>query len=422
METIKRAKEAQASRDTSGQVRAAGGSIARVRGGLSPLDKAEIGLIQLMADRGAVRGGMRALEAMDDYYVKERQTAAFKSWVRAGRDNYRPRNLANWLYEIVDNPYTMSTREANDVGSITKNSVNLFLAADYSVREEWWAPIVTELEVDTIDDATLVRAYGFEDLDIVLEGGPYTPIELADDEETAAFVKHGNYVGVTLETMLKDKLNVLQSIPKRLADSWYNTQSAKVSAVFTTNTATGPILTDTGALFNATAVTTAGGHANLLAAALSFAEWGTVRTAMRKQTVMKLGAGRRGQMVPKFCLVPDDLETAALQIRNSEYEPGTGDNDVNPYYQQFEVIPVPDWTDANNWAAVADPAMFPAIYMIYVRGHRVPQIYEAGDETSGAVFTNDTWRYKVRLMIYRFSSTYDCAPVADFRPLHKSNV
>jgi hypothetical protein len=71
---------------------------------------------------------------------------------------------------------------------------------------------------------------------------------------------------------------------------------------------------------------------------------------------------------------------------------------------------------------VADPALHPAIYMIYVRGYRVPQIYEASDETGGAVFTNDTWRYKVRLMLYRFSSTYDCAPVADFRPLHKSNV
>jgi len=422
METIRRAKEAQASRDPSGQVRQVGGGIPILRAGPSPMEQAEIGLVQLMADRGAIRGGMRALEANDNYYVKERWTPALRSWVNSGRGNYRPRNLANWLYQIVDNPYTMSTREANDVGSITKNSVNLFLAADYSVREEWWAPLVTELEVDTIDDSTLVRAYGFEDLDIVLEGGTYTAIDLADEEETASFVKHGNYVGVTLETMLKDKLNVLQSIPKRLADSWYNTQSAKVSAVFTTNTATGPVLSDTGALFNATATTTATGHANLLTTGLGFSSWGAVRTAMRKQTVMKLGAGRRAQMMPRYMLVSDDLETTGLQIRNSEYEPGTGDNDINPYYQQFDVIPVPDWTDADNWAAVADPALFPAIYMIYVRGHRVPQIYEAGDETSGAVFSNDTWRYKVRLMIYRFSSTYDCAPVADFRPLHKSNV
>jgi len=41
---------------------------------------------------------------------------------------------------------------------------------------------------------------------------------------------------------------------------------------------------------------------------------------------------------------------------------------------------------------------------------------------AGAMFTNDTIRYKVRMYGQRFSSTYDCAPVADFRPLHKSNV
>jgi len=28
----------------------------------------------------------------------------------------------------------------------------------------------------------------------------------------------------------------------------------------------------------------------------------------------------------------------------------------------------------------------------------------------------------VRMMTYRFSSTYECAPVADFRPLYKANV
>jgi len=38
------------------------------------------------------------------------------------------------------------------------------------------------------------------------------------------------------------------------------------------------------------------------------------------------------------------------------------------------------------------------------------------------MFTNDTLRFKVRMLTFRYSSTYDCAPVADWRPLHKSNV
>ena len=121
-------------------------------------------------------------------------------------------------------------------------------------------------------------------------------------------------------------------------------------------------------------------------------------------------------------LVPVDLETTAIQIRNTEMLPNSANNDVNPYYQQFDVVVVPEWTDTNNWAQVADPIEFPMIYDVLVRGYEVPRIFSAGDESSGAVFTNDTWRWKVRLMTYRFSSTYDCLPVADFRGLQKHNV
>jgi len=417
---IKRAKEAQAAADTSGQVKGAGAS--RLAGAqvLSPEDKAEIGFMQLLGrDRWQ---GLRKIEDAQQDYIRERLPRWFKNWQNTGRENYRPRSLSSWLYEFADNPLSLRAKEANDVGTITKNAVNLFLAADYSVREEWWGPIVSEIEVDTIDDPTLARVYGLANLDTVMEGAAYTATDLSDDEETATFQKYGNYVAVTLETMLTDKLNVLQQIPGKLADSWYNTQSALVSAVFTTNSAAGPVLSDSGALFNATALATAGGHANLLTAALSFTSYGAARTAMRKQTTMKLGAGRRLLVEPRYLLVPADLETTALQIRNSEQQPVSGNNDINPYYQKFDVVVVPDWTDATDWALVADPMLAPAIYMVYVRGYRVPQVVEAGDEASGAVFTDDTWRYKMRLMTFKFSATYACAPVADFRGLHKSNV
>jgi hypothetical protein len=116
------------------------------------------------------------------------------------------------------------------------------------------------------------------------------------------------------------------------------------------------------------------------------------------------------------------LEGTATPIFGTQMKPGSANNDVNPYYNEAQVIVVPPWTDTNNWAAVADPGQFPAIYNIFLRGQRVPQIFTAGDETSGAMFTNDTLRYKVRMLTFRFSATYDCAPVGDFRPLHKSNV
>ncbi len=426
---IKRVKEAQAQGDPSGRVAGAGGNgRSGVRVGLSERDVAEIEFTRLLMGNSQ----FRALEGIQAPYVQERITESYRGWVRAGRPNYNTRRISEWVYQLLDGDPLTDQRAfeavtTSGMSSIVKNAMNVLLAANYARRHLWWEPLVRTEEVDTIDQATLVRVYGLNTLSVVNEGAAYTELPWRDDEETASFVKKGNYVPVTLETLLADKVQAIRTIPERLATSWYNTISALVSGVFTVNTSTGPVLGDTGALFNATAVTTAGGHANLLTAALSFTNYGAARTAMMKQTDQYSGGaaaaqGQRLLIEPRFLLVPVDLETTALQIRNSEYLPGSGNNDVNPYYQKFEVVPVPNFTDANDWALAGNPDEFPAIWLIFLRGKRVPELFTADSETQGAMFTNDTLRYKVRMMTWRFSSTYDCAPVSDWRPLHKNNV
>lgn len=420
---INRVREAYASTDPSGEVNGAGGP--RVSVGMNEKDIAASEFLRLVAGNSR----FREIEHMKDEIVKERVTESYKTWIKEGRPNYGTRRVSQWLYEflggdpLVDS-HAYEAITTSGMSSIVKNALNLMLAADYSVKERWWDPIVREEEVDTIDQATLVRVYGMDTLAVVNEGDPYTELPWEDEEETAVFVKKGNYAGITLETMLKDHLNIIRSIPDRLANSWYNTLSSLVSAVFTVNSATGPALSDTGALFNATAVSSAGGHANLLTTALSETAYGAARLAMRKQTDQTLGNGRRLLVDPKYLLVPADLETTGLIIRNTERVTGdsNGDWDINPYFQKFEIIVVPDWTDVTDWALVADPRQYPAIWLIYLRGLRAPELFTADSDVAGAMFTNDTLRYKIRLMTYRFSATYDCAPVSDFRPLHKSNV
>ena len=117
-----------------------------------------------------------------------------------------------------------------------------------------------------------------------------------------------------------------------------------------------------------------------------------------------------------------------MEIRNSELVPEadaagtTGIQTRNQFQGKFEVVVVPGWTDTNNWALAADPGEYPAIWDINLRGNVAPALFTADSEAAGAMFTNDTLRYKVRMMTFRFSATYDCLPVSDFRPLHKSNV
>jgi len=425
--TIKRAKEAQAIRDPSGRARGAGGG--RVVGP-SDVDKKELGLMRLVM-------GKRAFEGLADRkegYVAERVPESYRSWTKAGKPNYGEgfygtrdwmRALFGFMPRIGDHR-TYEAMSTSSLSTAVKNTVNIVLANDYARREEWWLPIVEEHEVDTIDDMTLARVFGLDALSVVEAGGSYTEFNFADEEETASFVKNGNHLAINMETLMSDKLGVttMQNIGKRLSATWYNTLSDYVGGVFTTNTATGPVLSDTGALFNSTAVGSTGGHANLLTTALSYTAWDAVNVAMMNQTDQPLGAGRKLAMenIAKYLLVPVGLRTTALRIRNSEKQPGTANNDDNPYYQGFEVIVVPTFTDANDWAAMADPAINPSIHLVFPTGNRVPQIFAATSETEGAMFTNDALRYKVRLMTFRVSSTYPVAPVSDWRPLHKSNV
>jgi hypothetical protein len=46
-----------------------------------------------------------------------------------------------------------------------------------------------------------------------------------------------------------------------------------------------------------------------------------------------------------------------------------------------DVVVVPEWTDATNWAAVVDPALAPGI-VIGERFGLMPEIFIAGDELS----------------------------------------
>ena len=211
---------------------------------------------------------------------------------------------------------------------------------------------------------------------------------------------------------------------RALAQSAWLTLSKLLSAIFTSAAGLGPTMVDTGTLFNATAVATPGGHANLLTAALSSSAWNAVKLAMRKQAEVNSGERLGALTSPRFLLVPPDLEQTALTVLASEGLPGTANNDINPEAEgnsfdarmgaaRRRLIVVDLWTDANDWAAVADPRLYPTIGIGYRFG-ATPEIFSVASANSGLMFSNDVMPIKVRYL-------YAVGPM-DWRGLHKSNV
>ena len=197
----------------------------------------------------------------------------------------------------------------------------------------------------------------------------------------------------------------IRQIPYLLATSALRTLSSAVAGLFTQNSGAGPELADTTALFHAS-------RGNVGTTALSAATWDAAMQTMFKMTEMV--SGKRLGIRPRFLLVPIELEKTALQIFASATEPSS-----NVFYENVRrsaaenVVTVPEWTDANDWAAVADPRIAPGIGVGYRFG-RQPEVFVADQPTVGSMFTNDELRIKTRF--------FYGVGVVDYRPLYKANV
>jgi hypothetical protein len=299
---------------------------------------------------------------------------------------------------------TLANATTGTMTGIVANVLNKVLLKAYEQQPQWWKPIAYEEDFSTLNQVWWVTLGGFGDLDTVAEGGSYTEKTWADRTETSTFVKKGNYIGVTLEMIDRDDVAAVRSIPRRLGHAAHRTLSSAVAALFSANGGGGPTLSDGVGLFDAT-------HGNLGSAALTVDQWDVAIQAMFKQT--ELNSGKRLGIRPRFCLVPVELEKTALTIFTSDQEPGTPNNDANVRRYSAQVITVPEWTDANNWAAATSPTEMEGMCVGYRFG-RAPEVFVANDERMDSLFTNDEMRIKVRF--------FYAVGVGDYRALYKANV
>ncbi len=304
------------------------------------------------------------------------------------------------------------------MANITANVMNKAVVNAFMQYPHWWAPIVAEQSFTNLQQVKWITLGGVGELPTVAEGAAYTELTWDDQAETANFVKKGGYLGITLEAIDKDDTRRIRAAAPALAQAAWLTLGKSISAIFTDNSGTGPTMSDSNALFDA------GNHGNLLTTALSHAQWIVVRTAMMKQTEINSGERLGFLTAPKYCLVPVDLEITALVMFASEGLPGGSNNDENLFAEgnvhdtrlasaRDRVVVVPHWTDTNNWAAVADPLLYPSIGIGYRYG-RTPEIFSVASPTAGLMFSNDTLPVKVRFF-------FAVGPT-DWRGLHKSNV
>lgn len=324
------------------------------------------------------------------------------------------------LYHLVTGDYdlyghfngdraALANANASTMAHLVANAMNKVIPARAAelgrAGYDWWKRIAHEEDFTTLQDIRWITIGGFGDLPTVSEGAAYTELTWDDNGETTTWTKKGGYLGLTLEMIDRDETRRVRQIPNLLATAAIRTLSSTIAGLFTQNSGAGPDLADGTALFHAS-------RGNVGTTALSATAWDTVVQTMFKIT--ELNSGKRLGIRPRYVLVPIELEKTALQIFVSATEPSS-----NVFYENVRrsaaenVIAVPEWTDANDWAAAADPLIAPGIGVGYRFG-RTPEVFVSDQPEIGSMFTNDELRVKARF--------FYGVGVVDYRPLFKSNV
>jgi hypothetical protein len=370
---------------------------------------------------------------------KEEFTAALTDLLGAEREEDQKKMRVRPLSGIRE-AYLMATGDQSFMGGyygeyalvtanfpgIIANIQNKMLLAAWKDLEQhygWWKKIATVDHFNNLNDVAWIRTGTISSLPTVAERGEYTELAIGDNKETDSWEKFGGYVPLTIEAVLRDDIRAFRRMPRELAMAGIRNISEQIAEIFTTASAAGPTMADGGALFNSTAVTTAGGHANLLTTALGtdYTAWNTIAAAMYNQPMLvknssgNYGTGKKVAIDPSFVLVPRALKNQAEALFVPRWEAQAQNvANVSPSWGgRVEVLTVPEWTDATDYAAVIDPKLVPGVMIGEIFGVE-PQIFSASSEIDPAMFANDESRIKVRQFL--------AVGVADYIPLHKSNV
>ena len=310
-----------------------------------------------------------------------------------------------------------------DFSGLVKNSLNKLVSNTWEelgkAGYDWWKDVTVQEHFHSLHDitGTLIGTVG--DLPVIAEGANYAELKVGASSETASFTKYGGYIPLTLELIDRDETRKLRAYARELASAGMRKISRLVAEIFTVNGGAGPNLADGEALFNADPVPVVGGYANLNTLALNATNWDQVSAKVYAQPMLikneagLYGTGPQMAVNPKFVLVPRALQKAALEICTGALVREADHVYDNVLKGSAVPLVVPEWTDANDWAAACDPRVAPAIF-VGERFGLAPEIFIAGDELSPSVFSNDEHRLKVR--------HYLAVWVNDFRPLFKNNV
>lgn len=295
----------------------------------------------------------------------------------------------------------------SDFGSLLQNTATKRLRNAYDENMpsyQRWARRAPD--APDFKSMSVVNLAGAPDLLQVNEHGEFKYGAMTDGKETYSLLTYGRIVSISRQALINDDLRGFDRLVGAFGNSSARLENRTVYSILTANAA----LADTGALFNATAVTTTGGHANLTGTgtAISVTSLGVGRTMMRLQKGLQ---SEELNLTPSFLIVPATQESLAYQYTSSNYVPATAAT-VNEFRAggRTAVEPIVEAIlDANSttaWYLAANNGAIDTVEYCYLQGAAGPVIEsEMGFEVDGI-----SWKCRLDF----------AAKAIDFRGLYKN--
>lgn len=266
---------------------------------------------------------------------------------------------------VMGNTRAAGLHGTSDFPQILANTANKVLRAAYAMAPRTFMPFSRRGSLNDFKPATRLQIGEFAKLEKVNESGEFKRGTVSEAGETIQLATYGKVMGFTRQALINDDLDAFLRVMQSAGFAAANLESDIVWGIITTNSN----LADGGALFNTTALATAGGHANLAGsgAAIGVDSLSAGRAAMRKQKSL---SGYFLNLTPSYLIVPTGKEGLANQYTSAQFVAAKSVDINPPYNTSLEVIVEPRLDDASAtaWYLAASPGLVDTIEYAYLNG------------------------------------------------------
>jgi hypothetical protein len=261
----------------------------------------------------------------------------------------------------------------SDFPYLLENVANKSLGVGYDEARVTWREWCGVGSLADFKSASRVAVGDSDSFAVVKELMPITEGTISEKRETRSLLTYAKRFGVSRQGIINDDLGEFSRIPQKLGAAAARTVNSKVYEQFTTP----PTMAEDSVVLFSISHTSGSNLTPATGTAISLTSLGVALGLMRKQK----GVGVKAYMnvVPRYLIVPAELEAVARQTVEPPFNPATTANTRLGFISSLTVVVEPLLSDesAAEWYLAAAPTDIDTVRVEFLNGQQTPQIIRA---------------------------------------------